>query len=86
MNSPEFSKMKGFSRSAFTTKIPGYICAYGNNKEDAERALKQYFSDEEYDIVPYEKDKEWYKRLEEQIKSVGFLRESCGFINKEGDM
>ena len=65
-----------------TTKIPGYICAYGNNKMDAERALEQYFLNEEYDIESSEKDKEWYRRLEEKIKSVGFSRESCGFINK----
>lgn len=65
-----------------TTKIPGYICAYGNNKEDAERALEQYFLNEECDIEPYEKDEEWYKKLGEKMKSIGFSKESCGFIDK----
>lgn len=62
-----------------TSKIPGYICAYGKNKLDAERALEQYFTYKKYDIEPNERYKEWYKLLGKQITSIGFSKESCGF-------
>lgn len=63
-----------------TSKIPGYICAYGENKTNAEKALEEYFENYNYNIDIDDNYVEWYVRLGKRLDAVGFSRKSCGYI------
>jgi biotin carboxylase len=65
-----------------TGKIPGYICAFGDDKEDAERHLEEYFDAAKYEVLPDANELDWYDRLGRRIESVGFSKRSCGYVDR----
>jgi biotin carboxylase len=62
-----------------TSKIPGYICAYGENNVSAEKALEGYFESHKHDINIDDNCVEWYVRLGERLDAIGFSHKSCGY-------
>jgi len=62
-----------------TTAIPGYICAYGKDKEEVETILTQYFIQNNTEIIPNKKHIKWYNQLALQIQKHGFPKSSFGY-------
>ncbi len=63
-----------------TTQIPGYVCAYGQSKSDAEAVLEEFFSNDVFAVQYKITDRKWYKDLGKSIEEAGFSKKSCGFI------
>ncbi|WP_022671248.1 ATP-grasp domain-containing protein [Hippea alviniae] len=63
-----------------TTKIPGYICAYGNDKNDVENLLIDFFYESRINILPDKSYINWYKSIGKKIEEIGFSKKGCGFI------
>lgn len=63
-----------------TRKIPGYICAFGSNKKDAETALEDFFINMKCEIEINQTHINWYKSLGRKLESYGFNKKSCGYL------
>ena len=62
-----------------TSKIPGYICAYGSNKKEVEQTLEKYFINNKYEIDINIELIEWYRNLGIQLDELGFSRYGSGY-------
>ncbi|MFQ5675810.1 MAG: ATP-grasp domain-containing protein [bacterium] len=68
-------------RYADTTKIPGYICAYGDDQQETENLIAQFFEDQQYAMDVNSQHLDWYEQLGKRIEDLGFSRSSFGFVD-----
>jgi len=66
-----------------TSAIPGYICAYGNNKEEVEGILEEYFIKNNVKITPNKEYTQWYDELGKQILKHKLSKNSFGYIKQK---
>ena len=65
-----------------TVQIPGYICGYGRDKNEAEQRMESYFQDFNIEVEPTTKYLKWYNNLGHKLDQLGFSRKSCGYQDK----
>jgi hypothetical protein len=68
-------------RYTSTVTIPGYVCAWGRDPAAAERALERWFREPCLDVEPDPRHAQWYRRLGERLREVGFAPRSCGWLD-----
>ncbi|MCP4595906.1 acetyl-CoA carboxylase biotin carboxylase subunit family protein [Neptuniibacter sp.] len=61
-----------------TREIPGYICAYGNNKTEAEKNMARTL-DKLIPSLPSYCTNQWYKNLGLTLQRFGISPQSCGY-------
>lgn len=62
-----------------TAKIPGYVCAHGENPQAVEAALTRFWRVPRYEVEVNHKHLDWYEHLGKRIECIGFKKESFGF-------
>ncbi len=63
-----------------TTRIPGYACACGQDRDEAEEALAGWFAAADYRIEADEAERDWYRALGEELDAIGFTRAGSGYV------
>jgi len=65
-----------------TANIPGYICAFGKDRNSVEQSLEKYFQNNTFQIKIDPNMVKWYKKLGDHLENLGFSKKSCGYQNK----
>ncbi|MCZ6598927.1 MAG: ATP-grasp domain-containing protein [Planctomycetota bacterium] len=74
-------KVKGsIPRYEDTVQVPGYVAAWGSDRDEAEEALVAWFSSAGYRVRPDPEHADWYRELGDRIERVGFTRTGSGWM------